>query len=86
MEDPDSIQEQYDFLVWALSMYSHSEDQVIVYNKKAYNKLKDQRRELLIEAYKKEVNNPNSFISQLKNKKEFEPQNHSKHIYRYLLG
>ena len=69
-----------------MSLFNHQPEHVYVKNKTEYNKLINQKREILIDAYTREVENPESPINRYRDIDEIGPQQYSKDIYRYLLG
>ena len=71
---------------WALSMYSHPEENVFIVNKEEYKKYYKQKEKILLDTYEKEVLMPGHFIRDFKNIEIIPKEMYSKHIYRYLLG
>ena len=85
-DDWETIQRPRDFFFFAMSLFNHQPEHVYVKNKTEYNKLINQKREILIDAYTREVENPESPINRYRDIDEIGPQQYSKDIYRYLLG
>lgn len=82
----DVINSSYYGYFWAMSMYSHPEENVFIIDEKEYQKYYKEKEKILLETYKREVLNPDHYLRHFRNIEIIPEEIYSKHLYRYLTG
>lgn len=86
LESIESLEKESIRVVLSVVLYSHTEDQVIVFDKEEYQKYKNNSYKILVDSYKKDINNKNTILNIIKNLNKPEIKYFSKRYYVYLIA